>query len=52
VGSSLYLENTPITSLPENLVVKDTIDIYRTPLNDNDELVKEYKAKGYKITRD
>ena len=52
VGGELHLARTQITSLPDNLVVKGGIYIYGTPLNDNDELVKEYKAKGYKITRD
>ena len=42
VGGSLYLRKTPITSLPDDLVVKGYISIYGTPLNDNDELVKEY----------
>jgi hypothetical protein len=32
-------------------VVKGKIFIYGTPLNDNDELVREYIAKGYKINR-
>jgi hypothetical protein len=49
VGGYLDLRETPITSLPDNLVVKGYIYIYGTPLNDNDELVKEYEAKGYKI---
>ena len=51
VEGSLYLANTPIKSLPDNLVVKGTIYINRTPLNDNNELVKEYKAKGYYFYR-
>jgi hypothetical protein len=33
-------------------VVKGRIFIYGTPLNDNDELVKEYMAKGYKFYRE
>jgi len=49
VGGWLGLSKTPITSLPDNLKVKGYIYIYRTPLNDNDELVREYEAKGYKI---
>ena len=51
VWGDLDLANTPITSLPDNLVVGDDtmICIYGTPLNDNDELVKEYEAKGYKF---
>jgi hypothetical protein len=49
VGGELHLAGTQITSLPDNLVVKGYIYIYGTPLNDNDELVKEYEAKGYKI---
>jgi hypothetical protein len=32
-------------------VVKGGIYIYGTPLNDNDELVEEYEAKGYKFDR-
>ena len=48
----LDLTRTQITSLPDNLKVKEYIYIYRTPLNDNDELVKEYEAKGYKFYRD
>jgi hypothetical protein len=52
VGGSLELRETPITSLPDNLVVKGRIFIYGTPLNDNDELVKEYMAKGYKFYRE
>ena len=49
VEGDLHLRETPITSLPNNLLVKGYIYIYGTPLNDNDELVKEYMAKGYKI---
>ena len=52
VSGRLDLEQTLITSLPDNLVVKDEILIHGTPLNDNDELVEEYEAKGYKINRD
>ena len=51
VGGNLDLNGTQITSLPDNLVVKGYIYIYGTPLNDNDELVKEYEAKGYKIDK-
>jgi hypothetical protein len=47
----LGLSKTPITSLPDNLKVKGYIYIYRTPLKQNDELVKEYEAKGYKIDK-
>jgi hypothetical protein len=33
-------------------VVKGTIFIYGTPLNNNDdELIEEYEAKGYKFDR-
>jgi hypothetical protein len=52
VGGNLRLSYTPIEYLPDNLAVKEKIYIYGTPLNDNDELVKEYMAKGYKIHRD
>ena len=52
VGGYLDLRRTPITSLPDNLVVKRKIFIYGTPLNQNDELVKEYMAKGYKFYRE
>ena len=52
VGGDLYLRGTPITSLPDNLVVKGRIFIYGTPLNQNDELVREYMAKGYKFYRE
>jgi hypothetical protein len=51
VGGWLGLSKTPITSLPDNLKVKGYIYIYRTPLKQNDELVKEYEAKGYKIDK-
>jgi hypothetical protein len=51
VEGNLRLSYTPIEYLPDNLVVKGYIYIYRTPLNDNDELVKEYMAKGYKFHR-
>jgi hypothetical protein len=51
VGGWLGLSKAPITSLPDNLKVKGYIYIYRTPLNDNDELVREYEAKGYKIDK-
>jgi hypothetical protein len=53
VGGDLFLGGTPITSLPDNLVVGDDtmIYIYGTPLNDNDELIKEYEAKGYMFDR-
>jgi hypothetical protein len=49
VRGSLHLRETPITSLPDNLVVKGKIFIYGTPLDQNDKLVKKYMAKGYKI---
>ena len=52
VGDNLRLSYTPIEYLPDNLVVKGTVYIYKTPLNDNDELVKEYMAKGYKFYRE
>jgi hypothetical protein len=52
VGGNLNLIRTPITSLSDNLVVKGKIVIYGTPLNQNDELVKEYMAKGYKFYRE
>jgi len=52
VEGNLFLQETPIEYLPDNLVVKGYIYIYRTPLNDNDELVKEYMAKGYKFHRE
>jgi hypothetical protein len=51
VEGYLDLEGTPIESLPDNLVVKRIIFIYQTPLNNNNELVEEYVAKGYKIYR-
>ena len=51
VDGDLVLYGTPITSLPDNLKVKGYIYIYRTPLKQNDELVKEYEAKGYKIDK-
>ena len=52
VGGYLNLIGTKITSLPDNLYVTDAIFIYGTPLNDNDELVREYMAKGYKFYRE
>jgi hypothetical protein len=52
VGGYLDLRRTPITSLGDNLAVKGIVYIYKTPLNDNDELVKEYMAKGYKFYRE
>ncbi len=52
VGGYLNLIGTKITSLPDNLYVTDAIFIYGTPLNDNDELVREYIAKGYKLYRE
>ena len=52
VGGNLNLIRTPITSLSDNLVVKGKIVIYGTPLNQNDELFKEYMAKGYKFYRE
>jgi hypothetical protein len=51
VGGFLELSKSQITSLPDNLVVPGTIYIHGKPLSDNDELVKEYIAKGYKINR-
>ena len=47
----LDLRDTPITSLPDNLVVKKIIYIHGSPLNDNDELIEEYEAKGYGFER-
>jgi hypothetical protein len=52
VGGYLDLRRTPITSLGDNLAVKGIVYIYKTPLNDNDELVREYMAKGYKFYRE
>ena len=52
VEGDLYLVETPIEYLPDNLLVKGKIYIYGSPLNDNDELVKEYMAKGYKFYRE
>jgi hypothetical protein len=49
VGGYLNLENTPIESLPDNLVVKGRIYIKGTPLNRNDELVNKYKKAGYNL---
>ncbi len=53
VGGNLDLYHCKnLASLPDNLVVKGYIYIYKTPLNDNDELVREYMAKGYKLYRE
>jgi hypothetical protein len=49
VKGDLDLRGTSIESLPDNLVVKGTVYIYKTPLNDNDELVNKYKEAGYKF---
>ena len=49
VEDDLNLSYTPIEYLPDNLVVKGTVYIYKTPLNDNDELVNKYKEAGYKF---
>ena len=49
VDGDLVLYGTPITSLPDNLSVGGDLYLNRTPLKQNDELVKEYEAKGYKI---
>jgi hypothetical protein len=51
-GSLDFAGRNQITSLPDNLLVKRKIYIYGTPLNQNDELVKEYMAKGYKFYRE
>jgi hypothetical protein len=51
VGGDLDLRGTQITSLPDDLAIKENIYINGTPLNDNDELVREYIAKGYKLYR-
>ena len=49
VKGDLDLRGTSIESLPDYLVVKGTVYIYKTPLNDNDELVNKYKEAGYKF---
>ena len=50
VGKDLGIQFTEIKTLPDSLFVKNKIYIYFTPLNDNDELVKEY-MKYYDFDR-
>ena len=50
VDKDLGIQFTEIKTLPDSLFVKNKIYIYFTPLNDNDELVKEY-MKYYDFDR-
>jgi hypothetical protein len=50
VSGDLDLYKIEINSLPDNLMVRGYINIYRTPLSRNNKLVKDYIAKGYRIS--
>jgi hypothetical protein len=50
VSGDLDLYKIEINSLPDNLMVRGYINIYGTPLSHNDKLVKDYLAKGYRIS--
>jgi hypothetical protein len=50
VSGDLDLYKIEINYLPDNLMVRGYINIYGTPLSHNDKLVKDYLAKGYRIS--
>ena len=50
VSGDLDLYKIEINSLPDNLMVRGYINIYGTPLSRNNKLVKDYIAKGYRIS--
>lgn len=50
VSGDLDLYKIEINSLPDNLMVRGHINLYGTPLSRNDKLVKDYIAKGYRIS--